>query len=162
VVHNGNRGLSVPEPGHSAGVESLSATGESDSFQIEVAADGTISYPEGTMHTGTSGVTGGGSDSESVTGADPIPSNARPACEDDTWVENDLKEYGTWTWWLGDGGMPGGLSQLAAQAAFADGINNVTGESNDCSMTHLGGMHASYGGLTSYESDIDNNGNCGA
>ncbi|GLY30807.1 hypothetical protein Kisp02_41720 [Kineosporia sp. NBRC 101731] len=50
VLRSGDVGVTVPAPGEAAGVEALSEDGI-QGFQIEVAADGTVTYPEETPGT---------------------------------------------------------------------------------------------------------------
>jgi hypothetical protein len=146
VRHNGV-GLTVPRPGTAAGVEVSSASGDGGGFQIQVTRDGTISYP--------SAQTVGRS------AAVEAPGLASPsACSDSAYTTNDLKEYGTYDWYIGDGGMPGGLSQSAAQTAFADAINNITGSYNDCGLSDSVGASSSYKGTTTYEADMNASGDC--
>ncbi|WP_235504460.1 matrixin family metalloprotease [Nostocoides sp. Soil756] len=143
VVTVGGVGLTVPEPGMAAGVEALRADGGHAGFQIEVSKDGRISYPQ------------------AVTVASPAVAAASPsACSDGAYTTNDLKEYGTYNWYIGDGGMPGALSRSEAQAAFADAINNITGSYNNCGYSDTVDAKSAYQGTTTYESDMSSTGAC--
>ncbi|GLY20119.1 hypothetical protein Kisp01_71330 [Kineosporia sp. NBRC 101677] len=146
VIRQGDVGLTVPAPGEAAGVELIS-DGESDGFQIEVAADGTVNYPEETP-----GPQSGGGDISIA--ADP------GACSDGAYSTNDLKEYGTYNWYVGDGGMPGALTKDEARAAFADAINNITGSYNNCDYTDTVDAKSQYQGTTTYEADMNASGSC--
>ncbi|WP_229859184.1 matrixin family metalloprotease [Streptomyces poonensis] len=86
--------------------------------------------------------------------------SAAGACSDGAYKTNDLKEYGTYNWYIGDGGMPGGLSRSAAKDAFADAINNITGSYNNCGYTDQVDASASYKGTTTYEADISKSNAC--
>ena len=148
VIYHGDSGLTIPEPGMAAGSESLHADGSDGGFQVEVARDGTISYPGDTPATSNRGTVA------SSTAASP------GACSDSAYTTNDLKEYGTYNWYIGDGGMPGALSRSRAKAAFADAINNITGSYNNCHYSDQVGAKSHYSGTTSYEADINSRGVC--
>jgi hypothetical protein len=112
-----------------------------------VARDGTISYP--TSQTVAPKASAG------------VAALASPsACSDGAYSTNDLKEYGTYNWYIGDGGMPGGLTRSAAQTAFADAINNITGSYNSCGLSDTVGASSSYQGTTTYEADMNASGDC--
>lgn len=143
VILFGDGGITVPPPGMAVGSEALRADGQDGGFQVSVAKDGTISYPTGTTV------------EPSVT---PM-ADTRP-CYDGAYNTNDLKEYGTYNWWIGDGGMPGGLSRSAAKKAFADAINNITGSYNNCGYSDQVDAHSHYSGRTSYEADINSHNVC--
>ncbi len=144
VVRVGGSGITIPPPGTAVGLERLTADGGTDGFQIEVAADGTISYP-----------TAAGSGA-----AVAAKASSPSACSDGAYSTNDLKEYGTYNWYIGDGGMPGGLSRSAAKTAFADAINNITGSYNNCGYSDTVDAASHYAGTTSYETDMNSSGDC--
>ena len=81
-------------------------------------------------------------------------------CVDQAYYANDLKEYDVYNWYIGDGGMPGGLSTSAAASAFADAINNITGSTNNCSYSDQVSAQSAYKGTTTYEADINSSGIC--
>lgn len=148
VVVRDGVGLTVPRPGEAAGTEALRADGTNAGFQIEVSRDGRISYPEPEEHRGSAGT------AAAVVAASP------GACSDDAYSTNDLKEYGTYNWYIGDGGMPGALSRDDARAAFADAINNITGSYNNCGYSDTVDAKSAYQGTTTYESDMSSTGSC--
>jgi hypothetical protein len=147
VIRLGGVGVTVPRPGEAAGVEALTVDGRGLGFQIEVAANGTVSYPQETVHAPS-------------TAAGVAAAASPSACSDGAYSTNDLKEYGTYNWYIGDGGMPGALSQSAAQGAFADAINNITQSYNNCGYTDQVGASSAYQGTTTYESDMSSTGSC--
>ncbi|MFF5722515.1 matrixin family metalloprotease [[Kitasatospora] papulosa] len=190
VVTFGGTGVTVPEPNTAVGVDTLTTDGESMGFSLEVSADGVVSYnlsdssPDaptggidaadslGNPSTTTDDVT---DEPESVdpdaldssSGVEPeIPdldsTSATGACSDGAYSTNDLKEYGTYNWYIGDGGMPGGLSRGSAQAAFADAINNITGSYNNCGYGDSVSASSHYSGTTTYEADINSSSSCTA
>lgn len=138
----GDAGVVIPPPGTAVGLERTRVDGGVDGFQVEVAQDGTISYPEG------------------VTAEAVVAASSPGACVDDAYNTNDLKEYGTYNWWIGDGGMPGALTRSAAQGAFADAINNITGSYNNCGYSDTVGASSAYQGTTTYETDMNASGDC--
>lgn len=144
VIRAAGGGVTIPEPGMAVGFEALTADGGGAGFQVEVAKDGTISYPE----------------SHTVSAGTVTPMASPGACSDGAYNTNDLKEYGTYNWYIGDGGMPAALSRSNAQKAFADAINNITGSYDNCGYSDTVDAHSHYSGTTTYESDINNSGTC--
>lgn len=147
VLRVNGGGVVIPEPGVAVGTEELAADGTATAFQVEVAEDGTISYPQ----------------------LKPVPeprshttARAAPpgACSDAAYTTNDLKEYGTYNWYIGDGPMPAGLSRRNARIAFADAIDNITGSFNNCGYNDQVSAKARYRGPTGYEADISSSGIC--
>ncbi len=63
----------------------------------------------------------------------------------------DQEGYGTYNWYLGDGGMPRAISRSDAYYAFHDAITNITQSSNNCGLTDHVSASASYKGYTSYD-----------
>lgn len=108
----------IPDPGIAVGSTAIMGEGVSESatVQIEVSPDGKISYTQ----EADSGV--------QIAGTSPA------ACSDASYSVNDLKEYGTYDWYVGDGGMPGALSQSEAASAFGDAIDNITASYNNCGI----------------------------
>ncbi|TCC55180.1 matrixin family metalloprotease [Kribbella pittospori] len=145
VLRVGNAGVEIPAPGHGVGVAAVSATGAEQVFQVSVSDDGRISYPQFTEHN-----------------ADGAGITASPsACSDGAYSLTGTEWFGTkYKWYIGDGGMPGALSQSKAQAAFADVINNITGSYNDCGYTDQVSALSQYMGTTTYESDISSSTTC--
>ncbi|MDQ1012900.1 hypothetical protein QFZ82_007385 [Streptomyces sp. V4I23] len=146
-------GVAIPEPGTGVSVAAISTTGETPELQVAVAADGTITYGK------DSGATGTPSDESGTTGTS---ASALSACTDTANSTESWTEWGTYNWYVGDGGMPAGMSQSQAATSFADAINNITGSYNDCGLADEVGASASYQGTTTYEADIDSSGNCTA
>ncbi|MEV0801635.1 matrixin family metalloprotease [Kribbella sp. NPDC050281] len=145
VLRLGNAGVEIPAPGHGVGVAAVSATGAEQVFQVSVSDDGRISYPQSTEH--------------NAGGAGIMASPS--ACSDGAYSLTGTEWFGTkYKWYIGDGGMPGALSQSKAQAAFADVINNITGSYNDCGLTDQVSALSQYMGTTTYESDISSSTTC--
>jgi hypothetical protein len=143
-------GVTVPEPGNGVFVSTVDVTGQSRSFGVRVADDGTISYPEV-----------GPNLQASSASAEALAAAASPtSCDDGTYKLLGYKEYGTWTWWIGDGGKPAALTVAEAKAAYADAINNMTQTTDTCGYSDEVDAAASYGGTTTVESDMDASGNC--
>jgi hypothetical protein len=146
VLRSNGAAVTVPVAGEAVGSSSLRADGEHVSFQLEVSAEGLVSYPP-----------------TDVPSIDTRRSERRDpgGCSDNTWSENDLKEYGTYQWWMGDGTMPAGLARATVQGIFSNAIGGITGSYNDCGMTTtIFTGSASYGGYTANESDMDSVGTC--
>ncbi|MEU3597700.1 matrixin family metalloprotease [Streptomyces sp. NPDC006798] len=185
VVEDGGAGLTIPEPGNGVTISTLMANGDSVEFALQVDDAGVISYnsPSGVdPATGVDtpqpappadpvdppGTPDTPDDEQDVppAGSTPIPDTdaaaAPGACSTSAYNLMRWKEYGTYTWYIGDGGMPAGLSRTAAKDAFADAINNITGGSNNCGIVNLAGPRSSYGGTTSLEADISNHNTCTA
>lgn len=144
VVRVGHVGIAIPPPGNAAGLERLRADGGTDDFQVQVARDGTVSYLR----------------SQQGTAPIAVPASSPGACSDAAYNTLDLKEYGTCNWWIGDGGMPAALSRSAAQKAFADAINSITGSDNNCCYSDQVSARSHYLGSTFYEGDMNARGDC--
>jgi hypothetical protein len=99
-------------------------------------------------------------DAEGVEVADVDAQSATGACSDGAYKTNDQKEYGTYNWYIGDGGMPGGLSRTDAKWAFYDAIDNITDSHNNCGMGDSVGAKANFLSETSYEADINSSSQC--
>ncbi|GAB3196299.1 hypothetical protein GCM10027062_05230 [Nocardioides hungaricus] len=188
IVQSGDLGLTIPTPGLAVGTDAVLEDGTVEGFQVEVASDGTISYPEESSDAESgigydvpdSAASVGSAAAEPTTEPEPdapgdpgnVPeapdasadnsSGSPGACADGDYSTNDLKEYGTYNWYIGDGGMPGALSRSAAQQAFANAVNNITGSETDCSAYSADEVDASasYQGTTSYETDMNSSGDC--
>jgi hypothetical protein len=148
IVHSGDVGVTVPSPGETVTASRTLSGGQSTpSFTVSVSSEGTITYPVAEVHTAA----------PSSSGA--LAASAIAACDDDTWGELDLKLY-SWTWYVGDGGMPGALSRADAKTAFAESINNVEYQNTNCDMHSFHTANTTYGGYTTYESDMNASGDC--
>lgn len=162
VVTYDGVGVTVPQPGMAVGIESLTTSGDNHGFTLEVALDGTVSYDltEAGVDTSVAGVDvpddlsdvrktpddvteeaeNADADPEDVPKEEDVPvedvddvsASTASACNDGAYTTNDLKEYGTYNWYIGDGGMPGGLSRTNAKWAFYDAIDNITKGHNNC------------------------------
>ncbi|WP_030610821.1 peptidase M10 [Streptomyces fulvoviolaceus] len=186
VVTYEGTGIEVPEPGTSVTAHALTDDGEHAGFALQVSTDGIISYDltEGeSADTSTEGsdvadttrnpaetpVT----DSDS-TDADEVDSGSSEAevadvdaaaspgaCSDSTYATYDLKEYGTYNWYIGDGGLPAGLSKNDALWAFYEALDNITESNNNCGYSDQVDAHkANFLAYTSYEADISSSNNC--
>ncbi|MFI6704229.1 matrixin family metalloprotease [Streptomyces sp. NPDC050509] len=189
VTYDGT-GLTVPEPGTTVSIDSLTTDGETQGFTLEVAADGKVSYeltdagadlpttgsdvpdvlsnPANTAADLSQEPDGADADATDTTApedtevADADAMAAPGACSDGAYTTADRKEYGSYEWWIGDGGMPGGLSRTNALGAFYDAIDNVTQSYNNCGYTDQVGAKHNYRAPTSWEADINNKGQCTA
>ncbi|MFJ4063633.1 matrixin family metalloprotease [Streptomyces albogriseolus] len=182
VTHDGT-GVTVPEPGMAVTIDTLTTDGESHGFTLQVGTDGKVSYGlEGTaVDASTDGYDRPGSASpdpatdvpaEPDTVVDPIDTAegaevadvdaaaAPSACSDSAYSTNDQKEYGTYNWYVGDGGMPGGLSRDDAKWAFMDAINNITDSHNNCGYSDSVGAKENYLANTSREASINSSNRC--
>ncbi|MDI3408299.1 matrixin family metalloprotease [Streptomyces cavernicola] len=152
VIRDQGVGVVIPKPGTGVGGAGLSITGDGDELTVEVASDGTISYPETRQESATS--TAGAADPGTTS------ASAIDACSDTANSRTGHAEWGTYNWYVGDGGMPGALTQTSAATAFADAINNITGSYNDCGLADEVGASSNYQGSTSYESDMTSSATC--
>ncbi|WP_405621904.1 matrixin family metalloprotease [Streptomyces sp. NBC_01511] len=116
----------------------------SPEFSFEVAPDGTFDFAVG---------------EEEPAPVQPLAPNG---CSDSTYKITPWEMMNAYEWYVGDGGMPGGLSLTAAQTAFADAINNITGGYNNCGISDTIDANSYYKGRTSYESDINSSNQCTA
>ncbi|MFJ8762370.1 hypothetical protein [Streptomyces cyaneofuscatus] len=160
-------------------ISALATDGSTHGFTMEVAADGKVTYD--LVGTDTDSSTAGSdvpdvlsnasttaadlsqeSDSadadavdagapEQTEVADVDSSAAAGACSDGAYSTDDHKEYGTYEWYIGDGGMPGGLSRDDARKAFWDAIDNITDSYNNCGYDDQVGARHHYRAPTSYE-----------
>lgn len=135
-------GLTIPEPGMGVSVEGVSANGSLQHFQLEVSADGIITYPEPAV------------DANDPMSETPGIRTDAAACFDAAHSIYGYAERDSYAWRIGDGGMPGALSQSAAQLAFLDAINNITDSYNDCGLKDEVSAIQRYSGTTSYEADF--------
>lgn len=187
VTYDGT-GVTVPEPGTAVSVDALTTSGETHGFTLEVAANGKVSY--NLTDTATDSSTAGSdipdalsnpvitardlsqeSDGADADAADPsapedvevadVDATASPgACSDGAYATADRKEYGSYEWWIGDGGMPGALSRTDAMWAFYDAIDNITDSYNNCGYTDQVPAKHNYRAPTTYEADINSTGQC--
>ena len=190
VVTYGGTGVTVPEPNTAVNVDKLTVDGETEGFSLEVSADGIVSYnlSGSSPDAPTGGIDEPDSLGNPVTTPDDVtdePDSVDPdaldsssgvepelpdvdsptatgACSDGAYSTFDLKEYGTYNWYIGDGGMPGALSRSSAQAAFADTINNITDSYNNCGYGDSVSARSHYSGTTTYEADVNSNDTCTA
>ncbi|WP_364710916.1 peptidase M10 [Streptomyces ossamyceticus] len=184
VVTYEGTGVTVPEPGTAVTVDALSVDGESHGFTMEVDSNGIVSYdlseadsadastvgsditdnatpPEGAPSEESDSVDADASDTG--TGAELAEydvTSSPSACNDGTYSTADRKEYGTYEWYVGDGGMPAGLSQENAKWAFWDAIDNITESYNNCGYSDQVGAEMNYRGPTAREANINSSNSC--
>ncbi|MFB6782006.1 matrixin family metalloprotease [Streptomyces sp. NPDC056352] len=185
VVTYDSTGVSVPESGTAVSVDAITEDGTTHGFTLEVAADGKVSYdltenntdpttagsdrtdvlanptittPDQTQESQTSDADA--TDAAGAEVADADAATSAGACSDGAYATADRKEYGTYEWYIGDGGMPGGLSQSDAKWAFWDAIDNITESYNNCGYTDQVGAASNYRGPTSFEADINSSSQC--
>ncbi|MFF7979477.1 peptidase M10 [Streptomyces sp. NPDC007901] len=187
VVTYDDTGLTVPEPGTAVSIDALATDGGTHGFTMEVASDGKVSYDltESSADNSTAGTdvadslsspatTSGdltqGSDSTDADASDAAAEGAEVtdtdalsstgACSDGAYATADRKEYGTYNWYIGDDGMPGGLSRTDAKWVFYDAIDNITDSYNNCGYSDTVGARANFLSETSYEADINDKSQC--
>ncbi|MFJ8863410.1 matrixin family metalloprotease [Streptomyces sp. NPDC102451] len=187
VTYDGT-GVTVPEPGTTVSVDTLATDGDTHGFALEVATDGKVSYvltdagadsstagtdvPDHlTNPTHTAADLSEEADSVDADAPDAVAEGdaelaevdalaAPGACSDGSYSTADRKEYGTYQWYIGDGGMPGALSRTDAKWAFWDAIDNITGSYNNCGYADQVGAKHNYLGTTSREADINSSSQC--
>jgi hypothetical protein len=142
VIVDDGVALGVPEPGNVVVSEEMFVDG-AELFQITVEANGEIEYS-------TDG------DSEAALGGSGYVGT--PECGQSAYDLNDLKEYGTYNFYVGDGSFPAALSRSDFRDNVVDAVNNITGAYNNCGRGDSVSASASYQGYTTYESDFTNSG----
>ncbi|MDX2591352.1 matrixin family metalloprotease [Streptomyces sp. WI03-4A] len=185
VVTYDGTGVTVPEPGTAVSIDMLTADGDTHGFTLQVGTDGKVSYNLGDASTDTSTA---GSDrfdplantadpaadvpaegdavadpsdaSEGAEVADIDALSAPGACSDGAYKTNDLKEYGTYNWYIGDDPMPGGLSRTDAKWAFYDAIDNITDSYNNCGYGDSVGAKTNFLSETGREASVSKTGRC--
>lgn len=177
-------GVTVPERETTVSVHTLNTDGTAGGFSLEVAADGKVTYkleeenldpadgadrvdtlanPTTTAPDLTHEPDGEPEAEESGSEVAATEAASSPtACSDGAYATDDLKEYGSYEWYVGDGAMPGGLSQTNAKWAFMDAVNNITESYNDCGYTDQVSAASNYRATTTYEADINTNTVCTA
>lgn len=184
VVTYDGTGVMVPESGTAVSVDAITEDGTTHGFTLEVAADGKVSYdltenntepaagldrtdelanPTTTTPDQTEESEDSDPDSTDAVGtevADVDAATATGACSDGSYATADRKEYGTYEWYVGDGGMPGALSRTDAKWAFWDAIDNITESYNNCGYTDQVGAASNYRGTTTFEADINSSSHC--
>lgn len=188
MVTYGSTGVRVPGPGMAVSVDALTTDGDSHGFTLEVAADGTVSYhltDAGGGDTSLAGAHMPGPPSDDADAADnpsPGPSDkvvdatgantagaeaadmdeltAIEACRDGAYRTAGHKEYGIYAWYIGDGGMPGGLSRSDAKRAFHDAIANITNSYNNCGYSDTVDARMRFVSETNREAGINSRSQC--
>ncbi len=147
VVVHGGVGVAIPAPGEQVMIEALRADhAEGHTLSVAVTPEGDISYQLPEPEAGTTG--------ESAVQASP------GACSDNVSLPKKHDVVYAYEWYIGDGGMPGALSQANARTAFADAINNITMGYNNCGIADTIDAHSDYIGTTTYEADITSSTTC--
>ncbi|MEU6260409.1 peptidase M10 [Streptomyces sp. NPDC047043] len=187
VVTYDGTGVTVPEPNTAVSVDTLAVDGTSHGFTLEVTSNGIVSYD---LDSASADASTAGSDipdvlsnpvetagdlSEESDSTDAEASDASAeaevadvdaaaipgACSDATYATKDQKEYGTYNWYIGDGGLPGGLSKNDALWTFYEALDNITESHNNCGYSDQVGAHqANFLAYTSYEADISTSNTC--
>lgn len=184
VVTYDGVGVTVPEPGVTVSVDMLTTDGESHGFTLQVDADGEVSYnltdvstdisvagydiPDPLSHTDPAAslpaelhTVVDAPDTSTGTEVAAVDTLGVPsACSDGAYTTADRKEYGTYNWYIGDGGMPAGLSRENAKWAFYDAIDNITGSYNDCGYGDSVGAKANFLSETSREASVNTSSYC--
>ncbi|UAL29696.1 hypothetical protein K8W59_18455 [Nocardioides rotundus] len=91
-----------------------------------------------------------------------VVASAPGECSDGAYNTADLKEYGTYNWYMGDGPNPAGLSDADIRAEFGASLGNVTGQNTNCAdyATDRVEAKAAYQGQTTKEADINADNTC--
>ncbi|WP_405724651.1 matrixin family metalloprotease [Streptomyces sp. NBC_01537] len=164
VVSFDGRRLTIPPAGEGVGVEAILVSGGTSGFHVEVSSTGTISYDvTGEQQSSSSASTSAFTyavDDEDFDDTSDAGVTSTSACSDGAHSGEDLMEYDTYNWYVGDGAMPGAMTQSEAHTAFADAINNITGSYNNCGYSDTVSATAAYQGTTTYEADINSSGDC--
>ncbi|MFF8731763.1 matrixin family metalloprotease [Streptomyces sp. NPDC015171] len=184
VVTYDGTGVTVPEPGMAVSIDMLTTDGESHGFTLEVGDDGRVSYnlDDANPDSSTAGydrpdplantvdpavdvpeqdaVADPSDPSDGAEVADTDALRAPGACSDGAYKTADLKEYGTYNWYIGDDGMPGGLSRTNAKWAIYDAIDNITDSYNNCGYGDSVGAKANFLSETGREASISKTGRC--
>ncbi|MFH9428066.1 matrixin family metalloprotease [Streptomyces sp. NPDC017615] len=186
VVTYDGTGVTVPEPGTAVSVDALITDSSTHGFTLEVASDGIVSYDliDASADTSTTGsdvpdtlsnpaqtagdlsqesdgtATDASDASADAEVADVDAASSTGACSDGAYTTADRKEYGTYNWYIGDGGMPGGLSRTDAKWAFYDAIDNITDSYNNCGYSDSVGAKTNFLSETSYEADVNTSSQC--
>lgn len=147
VMRDNGLGVTIPAAGEGVHATAIRADGSTAEFGVRVTEDGAISYE---------------TSEEQHLVAGSVSSGSPSSCEDDTYILKYWKEYGTWDWYIGDGGKPAGLTTAAAKDAYVDSINNMTQTTNTCNYTDQVDASASYKGTTTLEADINSESDCTA
>ena len=108
-------------------------------FEVTVDDSGEISYD---------------SEDESVSGAAPAATTSHPECNQSAYETNDLKEYGTWNYWVGDGAYPAAATLTQFANVTQRGVSHVVNAYTNCSTRVTNGAKASFKGDTTYEGDF--------
>lgn len=82
------------------------------------------------------------------------------ACSDGAYKTDDRKEYGTYNWYIGDGGLPAGLSKNDAIYVFMDALDNITDSYNNCGYSDSVGAKENYLATTSREASVNKSSQC--
>ncbi|MBW8792699.1 MAG: hypothetical protein JF597_03660 [Streptomyces sp.] len=187
LVTYDSTGVTVPEPGTAVSVDAMSTDGTSHGFTMEVTADGTVSYDlnsasvefdatgsdkadvltnpaktAGDLSAESDSVDADASDAGTAAEVADVDAASSPgACSDGTYATKDQKEYGTHNWYIGDGGLPAGLSKNDALWSFYEALDNITECNNNCGYSDQVGAHqANFLDCTSYEADVNNRNQC--
>lgn len=189
VVTYDGTGVTVPPPGTAVSVDSITTDGASHGFTMQIDAQGVVSYDltaaesvdssvassdaadslTPTTTTGDVALEADGTDadaSDSSEGSEvaEVDVAAVPgACSDGTYATADRKEYGIYNWYIGDGGLPAGMSHDDAISVFYDALDAIVRSYNNCGYVDQVDVHrANYLDKTSYEADINTSSQCTA
>ncbi|MFI1728949.1 peptidase M10 [Streptomyces acidicola] len=187
VVTYDGTGVTVPSPGTAVSVDSITADGESHGFMMEVDTNGIVSYDLTEAESADSSVAGSdaadsltpttttgdvtleadnaeadASDSSEGAEVAEVDAAASPgACSDGTYATKGLKEYGTYNWYIGDGGLPAGMSHDDAIWVFYDAVAAIAESYNNCGYSDQVDMnYPNYMAKTSFEADINTSSQC--
>jgi hypothetical protein len=140
TVENDGLALVIPEAGAGVGTEELYPD-HALMFEVSVSDDGTITYLT----------------EEEATTRERLQfqQRAEPAeCSQDEYNTADLKEYGTYDWYIGDGSYPASMTAQQFNGKVANSINGITGAYNDCGLRDNVDASDSFRNYTDLESDM--------
>lgn len=132
--------MEIPPPGTTLTIEELYPDG-AEMFAVTVADNGEVSYEGEAEH------------SFPATTADLAPASP-PECNQSAYSTRDLKEYGTYEFWIGDGSMPAGLTRTGFKDKVVNSVENIIQAHNNCGLTDRVGALGSLEGYSTYESDM--------
>lgn len=135
--------LEIPEPGVVSGTEEIYKEGAA-TFEITVTYDGEVSYA---------------SEGDADPDFEPTPrEGSNPECGQSAYNTNDLKEYGRYRFYIGDGSFPAALSRSDFGEKVSNSVENIIRADNDCAMADNVSAEGAYEGFTTTESDMRTSG----
>ncbi len=157
VANEAGLAVEVPEPGNFAYVEAVHPDGITEAFGVTIASDGELQYTDET-HADSPGVPDAADLAEAALDDDALARVAAPAeCSQSQYNLLGFKWYNqTYSYRMGDGPRPAGLTSAEFKDAIIDSANNITKAHNDCGRADNVSATQSYAGTTTHESFVTN------